>query len=72
MRMKCNSKIKMLRLQAGMSQNKLASRAELDRNTVRNAENGLPVSELTVYKLSHTLSELLEQPVNPNELADYE
>ena len=55
----CNGQLKTLRLQAKLSQNALARRADLDRTTVSNAERGREVSELTASKLASTLSDEL-------------
>jgi len=59
----CNGKLKTMRLQARLSQNGLARKAELDRTTVSNAERGLEVSELTLSKLASALSAELSQEV---------
>jgi transcriptional regulator with XRE-family HTH domain len=60
---RCAGEIKKLRLAAGLSQNRLARLADLDRGTVSSAENGGEVSELTVSKLSTALSNALGQAV---------
>lgn len=49
------SKIKALRLSAGMSQNALARKANLDRATVAAAENGKGVNDLSLSKIAVAL-----------------
>lgn len=53
---KCNGQLKKLRLQARLSQNALARKADLDRTTVSSAERGSEISELTLSKLVTSLS----------------
>ncbi len=55
----CNANLKTFRLRAGLSLNKLAALASLDRATVTNAEKGKDVTELTISKLSDALSKAL-------------
>lgn len=57
-----------MRLQAKLSQNGLARKADLDRTTVSNAERGLEISELTLSKLASALSGELDQPVSAERL----
>lgn len=64
----CNGQLKTLRLQAKLSQNGLARKAELDRTTVSNAERGREVSELTVSKLASTLSDELSQEIGQDRI----
>ena len=59
----CNGQLKTMRLQAKLSQNGLARKAELDRTTVSNAERGREVSELTPAKLTSALSTELGQEI---------
>ena len=59
----CNGQLKTMRLQAKLSQNGLARKAELDRTTVSNAERGREVSELTLAKLTSALSIELGQEI---------
>ncbi len=59
----CNGQLKTMRLQAKLSQNGLARKADLDRTTVSNAERGLEISELTMSKLASALSSELDQQV---------
>lgn len=59
----CNGQLKTMRLQAKLSQNGLARKADLDRTTVSNAERGLEISELTLSKLTSALSTELGQDV---------
>jgi DNA-binding XRE family transcriptional regulator len=63
---KCNGQIKKLRLEAQLSQNKLARLADLDRTTVSSAENGLEISEITLSKLVTALSKALGRTISPN------
>jgi transcriptional regulator with XRE-family HTH domain len=63
-----SSSIKDLRMKAGLSQNKLARLADLDRTTVSNAENGASVSELSLSKLSAALSSKLGREVSLDHL----
>lgn len=65
----CNAQLKSYRLQAGLSQNKLARKAELDRTTVSNAERGQEVSELTVSKLASALSAELGHEISLDQLS---
>lgn len=65
---KCNGQLKILRLQARLSQNGLARKADLDRTTVSNAERGLEVSELTLSKLTSALSAELGQTIDQNQI----
>lgn len=60
-------RVKQLRMQAGLSQNKLARRADLDRSTISNAERGKEVSDLTVRKLEIAFSEVLGRSINLRE-----
>lgn len=53
----CTARLRGLRMEAGLSQNKLARIADLDRTTISNAERGSEVSDLTVAKLAQGLSE---------------
>lgn len=68
--MKCNGKLKAYRMQAGLSQNKLARAADLERGTVSNAERGREVTDLTVAKIASALSTKLEKEVTLGELCD--
>lgn len=61
------SRLKHLRLEARLSQNGIARKADLDRATVARAENGKEVSELTLAKLSSALSNLLNQEIQMND-----
>lgn len=64
----CNGQLKTMRLQAKLSQNGLARKADLDRTTVSNAERGLEISELTVSKLAGALSVELKQEISADRL----
>lgn len=64
----CNGEIKKIRLAAGLSQNKAAGRADLDRSTYRKAELGEPVSELTVEKIATCFSDITGRPVTAAQL----
>lgn len=63
-----STRLKSLRLQAKLSQNKLAVKAELDRTTVSNAENGHNVSEITISKLIAALSKELGREISLNSI----
>lgn len=63
------NRIKTLRLEARLSLNHLARLADLDRATVSKAEKGGAVSELTLHKMAAALSQELDRPLNPDELA---
>ena len=63
-----NGQLKTMRLQAKLSQNGLARKADLDRTTVSNAERGLEISELTVSKLAGALSVELKQEIPADRL----
>lgn len=63
------SRIKALRLEAKLSLNHFARLADLDRATVSKAEKGGTVSELTLHKIAAALSQELDRPLKPNELA---
>jgi DNA-binding XRE family transcriptional regulator len=56
---KCNGELRKLRLEAGLSQNKLARTADLDRTTISSAERGDEVTDLTLSKLATALSKAL-------------
>lgn len=60
---KCKPNLKQLRLEAKLSQNRLARHADLDRTTVSSAENGHEVSEITVSKLSSALTVALKREI---------
>lgn len=59
----CNGTVKQLRLEAGLSQNKFARAADLDRTTVSNAERGQDISDLTLSKIRTTLSKELGRDI---------
>ncbi len=63
------SRVKKLRLEAGLSQNHLARLSGLDRATVAKAERGDSVSELTLHKVASALSKALNKKLEPEELA---
>ena len=67
--MKCNGKLKSYRMQAGLSQNKLAREADLERGTVSNAERGREVTDLTIAKLATALSAKLGKEITLEELS---
>lgn len=64
----CNQKLKTLRLEAKLSQNKLAQRADLDRGTVSAAERGGDVTEITVSKLAAALTKALRREIKLDDL----
>lgn len=61
------TRLKQLRLEAGLSQNRLAREANLDRGTVSSAENGNSINEVTASKLAKALSKVLERRVDIGE-----
>ena len=65
---RCNGELKKLRLEAGLSQNKLASRSDLDRATISSAERGGEVTDLTLSKLASALSKALNIAVPASRL----
>ncbi len=65
---KCNGTLKRLRLDAKLSQNGLARKAELDRTTISNAERGAEVSELTLSKIISALRAELGKEVKEEQL----
>lgn len=62
------SKIMSLRLEAKMSQNQLARKADLDRGTISSAENGNNVQDVTRSKIASALSEALGRAVDMEDL----
>lgn len=64
----CTARLRDLRLEAGLSQSKLAQAADLDRTTVSHAEQGLDVSDLTVSKIVKALSVKLGRKVEADEI----
>lgn len=64
-----NTKIKSLRLEAGLSQNQLSRKADLDRGTISAAENGKPVQDVTVAKIATALATALGRNVTTNDLS---
>ena len=60
---KCSSKLKDLRIQAGLSQNALSRLADLDRGTISNAENGKEVQEVTISKMLKPISARLGRDI---------
>jgi transcriptional regulator with XRE-family HTH domain len=63
-----SGKLRLLRLEAKLSQNSFARRADLDRATVARAESGQEISELTVAKIAMSLSDLLGRKVGLDEI----
>lgn len=70
--MVCKERLRKLRIQAGLSQAKLARMADLDRTTVSNAENGKDVQELTVSKMLNALNEELKLEVSVEDVTKEE
>jgi transcriptional regulator with XRE-family HTH domain len=64
----CNGDLRKLRLEAGLSQNKLARAADLDRATISSAERGGEVTDLTLSKLAAALSKALGTAVPASQL----
>ena len=56
-------KIKSLRLEAGLSQNQLSRKADLDRGTISAAENNKDVQDVTVAKIATALSTALRRNI---------
>lgn len=69
---KCRPNLRQLRLEAKLSQNRLARQADLDRTTVSSAENGREVSEITVSKLSSALSDALKREITDADITQKE
>lgn len=67
---KASASLKKLRLQAGLSQNNLARKSDLDRGTIASAEGGRDVSELTISKLSRALSIALNKEIDMADLLE--
>lgn len=63
-----DNKIKKLRTEARLSQNRLAAKADLDRGTISNCENGGQPSDMTLAKLASALSEALGRPITETDL----
>ena len=63
-----DSKIRKLRLRAGLSQNALARRANLDRATVASAEAMKAVSDVSLAKLAAALDVDIEEIDERNQL----
>lgn len=63
-----DSKLKQLRLEAGLSQEKLARLADLNRGTIAAAEEGKVVNELTQSKLGKALTKALGRTVKSTEM----
>ncbi len=61
-------KIKNLRLEAGLSQNQLSRKADLDRGTISAAENGKDVQDVTVAKIATALSTALGRKVKTDDI----
>ncbi len=55
--------LRALRLEAKLSQNKLAAFAEVDRQTVSRAERGLEISELSASKIVAALQAKLGREI---------
>lgn len=62
------TRLKTLRMEAKLSQNQLARKADLDRSTISSAENGKNVSEITVAKLAAALSSVLGRDITPDSI----
>ncbi|MBB4173937.1 hypothetical protein GGR93_001710 [Sulfitobacter noctilucicola] len=44
--------------------------ADLDRTTVSNAERGMEISEITVHKLAHALSDALGKQISVEDIVE--
>lgn len=65
---RASSNLRRLRLQSGLSQNRLSALAELDRSTISSAEAGREVSEVTIAKLKVALEKELGRDLTDSEL----
>ncbi len=52
-----------LRLQAGLSVNRLAHISGVDRKTVERAEEGLPVQDVKAYAIVRALAQALQRQI---------
>ncbi|MEP4377976.1 MAG: helix-turn-helix transcriptional regulator [Alphaproteobacteria bacterium] len=66
----CNKLLKELRLEAKLSVNQMARKAEVDRATVSKAETGKRVQELSVVRLVAALSGELKRKVSIEEVSE--
>ena len=60
----CSPRLKQIRLEARLSQNRLARLADLDRGTVARAERGDDVSDLSIAKMAQALSVQLNREIS--------
>jgi transcriptional regulator with XRE-family HTH domain len=65
---KCSDQLRVLRLKSGLSQNRLARDADLDRGTVSNAERGIEIQELSLARILQALSRRLGHEVRVDEV----
>lgn len=65
---RATEQLRNLRLQAGLSQSKLARMADLDRTTLSKAENGKDVQIQTISKIISALSDALGRKVRPQDV----
>ena len=65
---RANGQLRNLRLQAGLSQNKLARMADLDRTTLSKAESGGSVQIETISKIISALSDALGRRINAQDV----
>lgn len=66
---KVRTRLHSLRLEAGLSQNRLARFADLDRKTVSDVENGRnSPQEVTFAKLAKALSQALGREISAEEI----
>ena len=66
----CSARLKDLRIEAGLSQSRLARAADVDRGTVVNAEAGKRISDLSAAKLAKALSSGIGRKIPVSEIAD--
>ena len=64
-----SAKIKGLRLEAGLSQNQLSRKADLDRGTISAAENGKAVQDVTIAKIATALTTALGRDIKSEDLS---
>jgi len=65
---KATAALRHLRFEAKMSQAKLARYADIDRNTLANAESGKQVSEMSIVKIKSALSTALDREISEAEI----
>jgi len=59
-----------LRIEAGLSINRLAQLADVDRNTVTRAEEGRPIQEVKAYAIVQAIARQLGRSIKLSEVDD--